>query len=79
MPISENSLSSTDVMIMHRLAECARRDRETQSHTQQIRDIQNCIMRDEGIMRREIQALSMRLARLEERLGITEPVVVPGD
>jgi len=48
-------------------------------HTQQIADIQNCIMRDEGIMRRELQALSMCLARLEEKLGITEPVVAPGD
>ena len=48
-------------------------------HTQQIEDIQNCIMRDEGKTRRELQALSMRLARIEERLGITEPAVVPGD
>ncbi len=48
-------------------------------HTQQIEDIQNCIMIDEGQARRALQALSKRLARLEERLGITEPVVVPGD
>lgn len=61
--------SNMDILVAQRV----------EDHAVLIRDLQDHISANYVQAHEAIKALSIRLARIEEQLGITEPVVVPGD